>query len=50
MVMSGGDDGQYGKGRKILKSALVGIAIIGVAWFIISIILRLIQQTDNAAK
>lgn len=48
MVTSAGNDDQYGKGFTILKHAAAGLLLIGVAWFIISIIFWLANQITNA--
>lgn len=50
MITSAGNEDQYMKGRKILRSAAIGILLIGVAWFIISLIFRLSQQIGRAAE
>jgi len=48
MVTSAGNDEQYKKGFTILKYATIGLLLIWVAWFIISIIFRLAYQiTDD---
>ncbi len=49
MVTSAWDDDAYGKGRWILKSALIWLAIIWLAWFVVSIILWLIQNSGTEA-
>ncbi len=49
MVTAGGDSGQYDKGLKFLKGALLGIAVIGVARFIASIVFWLISLTTTEA-
>lgn len=45
MVTSAGEDDAYNKWWEILKSALIGLAIIGLARYVISGILRLTQKT-----
>lgn len=50
MVTSTGEDDGYTKWLSIMKSALIGIALIGVAWFVVSIIIWLAQQTWRAAE
>jgi preprotein translocase subunit Sss1 len=47
MVTSAGDDDAYSKGFTILKYAAIGLMLIGVAWFIVSIIFWLINQTAS---
>ncbi|MBP7847800.1 hypothetical protein KA013_01075 [Patescibacteria group bacterium] len=49
MVTAGGDSGQYDNGLKFLKGALLGLAVIGVAWFIASIVFWLISLTTTEA-
>lgn len=49
MVTSAGDDDKYGKWWWILKSALIWLAIIWLAWFVVSIILWLIQKSGTEA-
>jgi hypothetical protein len=43
MVTAAGDDAKYKKGMGILKQAGIGLAIIGLAWLIVSLIFRLIN-------
>jgi len=50
MVTSAGNEEQYTKGWKILRAAAIGILLIGVARFIISLIFRLSQQVGRAAE
>ncbi len=38
MVASGGDEGAYKEGIKILKNAAIGIAFIAVSWFLVTFI------------
>lgn len=38
MVASGGDEGPYKEGIKILKNAAIGIAFIAVSWFLVTFI------------
>lgn len=45
MVTSWGNDDEYNKGFTILKYAAVGLILIGVAWFIVSIIFWLVNKT-----
>lgn len=49
MVTSAGDEDKYGKGFTILKHAAVGLLMIGVAWFVISIVFRLVNVTSDGA-
>ncbi len=49
MVTSAGDDDKYSNWRWILKSALIWLAIIWLAWFVVSIILWLIQNSWTEA-
>ncbi len=49
MVTAAGDDGKYKKGFTILKQAAIGLAFIGLAWFIVSIIFWLIGNTTSTA-
>jgi len=45
MVTAAGNEEQYKKWFTILKQAAVGLIMIGVAWFIVSIIFRLVNLT-----
>lgn len=45
MVTAAGNEDQYGKWRTILKHASIWLAVIGLAWFVVSIIFWLINQT-----
>jgi hypothetical protein len=49
MVTSAWDDDKYSNWRWILKSALIWLAIIWLAWFVVSIILWLIQNSGTEA-
>ena len=49
MVTSGGDDDKYGAWFTILKHGATGLILIGVAWFIISIIFWLVNVTTDGA-
>ena len=42
MVTAAGDETKFKKGFKILKQAGIGLAVIGLSWFIVSIIFRVI--------
>ena len=42
MVTAAGDDKKYEEGFKILKQAAFGLIMIGVAWFVVSIIFYVI--------
>lgn len=44
MVTAAGDDEKYKKGFKILKQSAVGLIFIGLAFFMVSIILRLVGK------
>lgn len=44
MVTAVGDDAQYKKGMKGLRYAAVALAWVGLSWFIISFIFRIIQN------
>jgi hypothetical protein len=47
MVTSGGDDDKYGAWFTILKHGATGLILIGVAWFVISIVFWLVAQIAN---
>ena len=49
MVTANGDEGKYTMGFTILKQAAIGLVLIGVAWFIISIIFFVIEITTSNA-
>lgn len=49
MVTSQWEDG-YEKWRKVVKAAVIGLLIIWLAWFIVSLWLWLAQETGNPAK
>jgi phosphatidylglycerophosphate synthase len=49
MVTSAGNEEQYKKWRTILQHAAIGLMLIGVAWFIISIVFWLVNQTAEWA-
>jgi len=49
MVTAAGDDGKYQGGFTILKQAAVGLILIGVARFVISIIFFVINLVTTGA-
>lgn len=49
MVTAAGDEGKYSAGFTILKQAAIGLVLIGVAWFVISIIFFVINITTTSA-
>jgi hypothetical protein len=49
MVTASGDEEKYKKGFTILKQAAIGLILIGIAWFIISIIFWLVNITAQDA-
>lgn len=49
MVIAAGNEEQYKKWYTILKQAAMGLALIGIAWFIVSIIFWLINLTAEWA-
>lgn len=50
MVSSAGDEEQYKKGFTILKHAATGLLLIGIAWFIVSIIFRLVNTVTKGVN
>lgn len=51
MVTAAGDEGKFKEWFKILKQAGIGLAIIGLSWFIVSIIFRVIWgSTTNPVE
>jgi len=42
MVTAAGDEGKYKEGFKILKQAGIWLAVIGLSWFVVSIIFWII--------
>jgi len=50
MVTAAGNEDQYKSGFTILKQAAIGLVLIGLAWFIVSGILRLINLTAVDAE
>lgn len=48
MVTAAGDEEKYKTGFKILKQAAVGLIFIGLAWFMVSIIFRVIGTAGGA--
>lgn len=49
MVTAAGNEDQYGEGMKILKQAAFGLVMIGLAWFIVSMIFFVISLTTSNA-
>lgn len=49
MVTAAGNEDQYSKWFTILKQAAIGLIMIGVAWFIISIIFWLVNLTTSTS-
>jgi hypothetical protein len=49
MVTAAGDDAKYKAGFTILKQAAIGLILIGVAWFVISIIFFVINLITTQA-
>ncbi len=47
MVTAAGDDGKYKKGFTILKQAAIGLAVIGLARFIVSFIFWFINNSTD---
>lgn len=47
MVTSAGNDETYKKWFTILKYAAIGLILIGVAWFVVSIVFWLVNQTAS---
>ena len=47
MVTAAGNEERYGKGRTILKQAAIGLVVIGLAWFVVSIIFWLVNVTSE---
>jgi hypothetical protein len=45
MVTAAGNEDRYSKWWTILKQAAIGLILIGIAWFIISIIFWLVNLT-----
>ncbi len=50
MVTAAGDDDKYKKGFKVLKEAAVGLIFIGLAFFMVSIVLWLISKVWGGAS
>jgi hypothetical protein len=48
MLTSVGNEETYNKWRKVLRAAAIGIVLIGVAWFVLSLIFRLIVQASDS--
>jgi thiol:disulfide interchange protein len=49
MVTAAGNEEQYGKWMTILKQAAFGLIMIGIAWFIVSIIFFLVSIFTTSA-
>ena len=49
MVTSAGEEDKYNSGFTILKYAAIGLILIGVAWFIVSGIFWLVNQSASQA-
>ncbi len=47
MVTAAGDEWKYKEGFKILKQAGIGLAVIGLSWFVVSIIFWIIWGVTN---
>mgnify|MGYP007068085348 FL=1 len=47
MVTAAGDEGKFKEWFKILKQAGIGLAVIGLSWFIVSIIFRVIGGSSG---
>jgi uncharacterized membrane protein len=50
MVTAAGNEEQYGKWMTILKQAAFGLVMIGVAWFIVSIIFWLVNLFTTTSE
>jgi hypothetical protein len=50
MVTAAGDDGKYTAGFTILKQAAIGLVLIGVARFVISLIFFLVNLTTGTGQ
>lgn len=50
MVTAAGNDDQYNKWFTILKHAAFGLVMIGVAWFIVSIIFRVVNLFTTTSE
>lgn len=49
MVTAAGDDEKYGKWFTILRQAAIGLILIGIAWFVVSLVFFLINLVGGAA-
>ncbi|HRX64038.1 MAG TPA: hypothetical protein P5060_02945 [Candidatus Absconditabacterales bacterium] len=47
MITAAGDETKYKEGFKILKQAGIGLAVVGLSWFIVSIIFWIIGGTTQ---
>jgi preprotein translocase subunit Sss1 len=50
MVTASGDEEKYKKGFTILKQAAIGLLLVGIAWFVVSIIFRLVNLVGRGAE
>jgi hypothetical protein len=50
MVTAAGDEGKFKEWFKILKQAGIGLAVIGLSWFVVSIIFRVIKGSTSEWK
>lgn len=49
MVTAAGDETKFKNGFKILKQAGIGLAVIGLSWFIVSAIFRVIWSSSGTS-
>ncbi|MCK9467190.1 MAG: hypothetical protein M0P94_02580 [Candidatus Absconditabacterales bacterium] len=49
MVTAAGDETKFKNGFKILKQAGIGLAVIGLSWFIVSAIFRVIGSSSGTS-
>ena len=47
MVTAAGNEENYKKGFTILRQAAIGLILIGIAWFVVSIIFWLVSITTE---
>ncbi len=50
MVLAAGDEEKYNNGFKILKQAAIGLVVIGLAWFIVSLIFYVLNIVAVGAE